>query len=561
MTLFLLLSIALILVMLYAQFNLNKSIAFKAVEGELNAISSRLDSKINSEKTHNFFAIEVLAQFFKKSNIKDIDKKENLAFIATLLEQNQNFYAVYFADKNDEFLEIINLNGNESLAQKYKAKPTDKWLLIKIKNNKRTNTLLDKNLKITAPKIIENTTYSPAKRSYYKQARLSKKAVATEPHFLYTVHKKAVAYAKHIGDGLVVSVGVLTQDLDKILKQKTTTTIAQVFMLSKQLELIASSSNSNDLYKVFINSVDLKTISPKKTEIFSKNDKQYIYSVSKLNDYFVISVADLERLVAPYMKDFKYMVGFTIVFLLLMFPIVWYVSSFIVKPILLLEQASKRIKNRDFANVHVESSVKEIISLSSAISDMSRSIKAYQEGLEDMVKQRTKELEATNKELKHLSITDKLTNLYNRNKIDIVIDAEIERSKRYSQSFGLMMIDIDFFKSVNDEHGHQVGDLVLVEFSELLLKNIRSYDVLGRWGGEEFLIVCPQTNLEDTVKFAQKLRMLVDNYEFSVVKNKTASFGVTIYSANQTIKNLIANVDKALYEAKNNGRNQVKVAL
>jgi diguanylate cyclase (GGDEF)-like protein len=119
------------------------------------------------------------------------------------------------------------------------------------------------------------------------------------------------------------------------------------------------------------------------------------------------------------------------------------------------------------------------------------------------------------------------------------------------------MTDIDHFKSVNDTYGHQVGDEVLIGFSTLFKTQIRVTDSVGRIGGEEFLIICAQTDLEATCEVAEKLRSLISQTPFKTAGAQTASFGVAAYREGDTIKRIIKRADDALYRAKERGRNQV----
>lgn len=173
---------------------------------------------------------------------------------------------------------------------------------------------------------------------------------------------------------------------------------------------------------------------------------------------------------------------------------------------------------------------------------------------------RTNELRDTNQELARLSVTDRLTGLYNRLRLDSALEDELRRSQRYSSCFSLVLLDIDQFKSVNDTFGHSVGDQVLVTVARLLDEGTRDADVVGRWGGEEFLIICPDTTLEGATASAEKLRNLVARHTFSAVGQKTASFGVTTVRKNDTALTIMARVDEALYRAKTNGRNRMEVS-
>lgn len=172
-----------------------------------------------------------------------------------------------------------------------------------------------------------------------------------------------------------------------------------------------------------------------------------------------------------------------------------------------------------------------------------------------------RKLNVLNKELERLSITDKLTGVFNRVKIDNVLETEMQRSVRFQQPLSIIMLDIDYFKQVNDVHGHQVGDSVLIEMASLLQSNIRKTDILGRWGGEEFMIICPQTDFNGSMVLAKNLCRIVENHIFPVVQNKTASFGVTVNEPDDQVENLVARADAGLYAAKHAGRNQVKAVL
>lgn len=163
------------------------------------------------------------------------------------------------------------------------------------------------------------------------------------------------------------------------------------------------------------------------------------------------------------------------------------------------------------------------------------------------------------KALEKLSITDTLTKIPNRLYLDNNYEKEVKRVDRYGGDLSIILIDIDFFKSINDTHGHDIGDKILIEVSHLLQKNIRKIDILGRWGGEEFLIICPQTPLENAQKLANNLRKLLENNQFHLIDNITCSFGVTKYLPSDEKNETFKRADKALYEAKTTGRNKVIV--
>jgi diguanylate cyclase (GGDEF)-like protein len=161
------------------------------------------------------------------------------------------------------------------------------------------------------------------------------------------------------------------------------------------------------------------------------------------------------------------------------------------------------------------------------------------------------------KNIQKLINIDSLTGIYNRRKINEELEIEIARVERYSSTFGLLMIDIDHFKKVNDTHGHDVGDYVLQEVCNIISGLIRESDRFGRWGGEEFLIISPNINKEQLLQFALKIKEAVGEHEFEYVENLTISIGVTLFVNEHTKESILKRVDEALYVSKHSGRNCV----
>lgn len=179
--------------------------------------------------------------------------------------------------------------------------------------------------------------------------------------------------------------------------------------------------------------------------------------------------------------------------------------------------------------------------------------------------QRETELNAIIKDrtakLQELSETDQLTKLYNRRHIDKILSSELERAKRYKHPFSLILLDIDHFKTINDTHGHQIGDYILRELSSILSKNVRNTDMVGRWGGEEFLILTTEDDFSKIMQFVEKLRTVIETYHFHTIDRLTCSFGVTHYVKGDSETSIMSRVDNALYCAKDSGRNCVKSTL
>ena len=163
--------------------------------------------------------------------------------------------------------------------------------------------------------------------------------------------------------------------------------------------------------------------------------------------------------------------------------------------------------------------------------------------------------------LKELSEVDSLTKVYNRLKLDSLLEYELVRANRYGSTLSVIMVDVDNFKSVNDTYGHIVGDKVLIQITQIMKNNIRTTDILGRWGGEEFLVICPETDSKNAESLATKLMVEVQKHAFPKVEAQTCSFGVSSYKKNDDYTKLVHRADKALYTAKEDGKNQVKVVL
>lgn len=182
-----------------------------------------------------------------------------------------------------------------------------------------------------------------------------------------------------------------------------------------------------------------------------------------------------------------------------------------------------------------------------------RELNYHKNNLEKIVSVRTEQLEV-------LATIDDLTQVYNRRKLFELAHYEIDRNVRHNHSLSIIMIDIDHFKKINDIHGHQVGDKTLQLFSQTLTSVIRSTDIFGRIGGEEFAIVLPETSKQEAKEFAERIRLCIENEKFPVIEHLTICMGVTQYYSNDTSSSIFSRADIALYAAKESGRNRVVTA-
>ena len=176
-----------------------------------------------------------------------------------------------------------------------------------------------------------------------------------------------------------------------------------------------------------------------------------------------------------------------------------------------------------------------------------------------------RKLEKLRKEIEVLVVTDVLTGAYNRRFLYTKLNEEVEKSKRYNHDLSCIILDIDFFKKVNDTYGHIIGDMVLKQTVEIIKANCRTSDIVSRYGGEEFVVVLPETNLDGSFTVSEKIRKAISSHKFSCDQGKVLSISVSlgVYAITPkylheitTIDNIIKNADDALLRAKNSGRDR-----
>ncbi len=164
----------------------------------------------------------------------------------------------------------------------------------------------------------------------------------------------------------------------------------------------------------------------------------------------------------------------------------------------------------------------------------------------------------SNKNFQKLAITDSLTGLYNRLKFDEELDKWVKYSKRSNTDLSLVILDFDNFKQINDNYGHLVGDNVIVDAVKLVQEIIRETDVFARWGGEEFVILLPNTDKQNAIILSERLRVVIGNNTFDSVGSLTCSFGVATLNSEDDVQSFLHRADLLLYEAKQSGKNIVK---
>ena len=252
----------------------------------------------------------------------------------------------------------------------------------------------------------------------------------------------------------------------------------------------------------------------------------------------------------------------------------------VVRPVRALAQAASLVQGGDLSTRVALSRGDEIGLLTDSFNEMTRELEAYTADLQGRVEERTRELNEKNSELEQvnrqledaveqldkLARTDRLTGVANRGHLMELLERELRRCKRTEQPFSVVLIDVDHFKSFNDTHGHLIGDFVLVETVSRMRNALRGTDALGRYGGEEFILILPATDKAGGAAVGENVRGLVANSEFVDQEGKpvgrvTVSGGVSTFPEDgDTITDLIRSADQALYAAKASGRNQINLS-
>ena len=170
------------------------------------------------------------------------------------------------------------------------------------------------------------------------------------------------------------------------------------------------------------------------------------------------------------------------------------------------------------------------------------------------------ERKRTEEKLQHYSERDHLTMLYNRRKFFELLETEVSKAKRYARPLTIIMLDIDYFKKVNDNYGHNIGDMVLKTTANIVGDIIRKDDIFARYGGEEFMLLSPETGLEEAIVMVERIRVAVETHSYTAGVRITISAGVAEWSGEKTELAFIKKADEMLYMAKNMGRNRVEAA-
>lgn len=233
----------------------------------------------------------------------------------------------------------------------------------------------------------------------------------------------------------------------------------------------------------------------------------------------------------------------------------------VVRPVRALQQAARRMGEGHLATRAPALGRSELGELSTTMNRMAAALQHERENLEHVVAERTRELQELNTRLERLAVTDGLTGVFNHRRFQEAITAELLRSERHKRPLAVLMIDVDFFKKVNDAMGHPAGDELLRRLAEVLGADLRQTDLIARYGGEEFAVILPETTKSEALQVGERMRTAVEeqiNRDTPWPVKVTVSVGVATYPEDgKTTEHLIHAADQAMYVAKRQGRNRV----
>ncbi|WP_421911603.1 sensor domain-containing diguanylate cyclase [Marinobacter sp.] len=267
--------------------------------------------------------------------------------------------------------------------------------------------------------------------------------------------------------------------------------------------------------------------------------------------WFEITLLDLEALLPrSYLWPLVAVFLTSLLVTLILFHLI--IRSRILKPLVSLESAVEKVRGGSFALPHLEKPDNEIGRLASHFETMTDTLEHSTRELERKVAQRTDELN-------RLARIDALTGLKNRRGLDEALDEEIQRAKRQNTGFGLIWLDIDHFKAVNDELGHQTGDDILCRVALWLKAGVRPYDHPGRWGGDEFVVVLSPCDEDTLCQIAARIRETIERDSIRTGTPVTVSVGGYLCQPGDNVDTILRQADQALYRVKQQGRNKVLI--
>ena len=425
--------------------------------------------------------------------------------------------------------------------------------------------------------------YDPRSRPFYQEAVQKQGMVwsSISPYFGY--HSLGVGLSVPIYDQAgellaVTATSVALVSLDNYLQNIDLVDNSYVFLAETNGNLIAS-SNTNPLYQTIDGAIQRVSLESHQSPVFRQAAKQLepgVHHVDILDKGYLYNVRAIELpygqtwLIGVLIPDsyYKGMLaelseGLLIVVAAIFISIALLgslIARYIGQPILRLNSAVNAHSLSQIRTLpDTLSHVKEIHSLSQGLQKMAGDLSDVMQNLEQKVAQRTSQLKDENEVLLEQSTTDELTGLHNRRGFNFLSEQARQHAEQHGKPFAMVLCDIDFFKQVNDTHGHNVGDEALSAVAQVLKTNFRESDIIARYGGEEFMLVVAGMEKDELMQRLQSVRQTLVEQPILEDVSVTLSFGVTHLQTldGKNLGDIIHDVDTKLYQAKNTGRDKI----
>lgn len=513
----------------------------------------------------------------------DDSAKIELFFAGVMQSAGENVYSFSYGTKDGDYYGVRHTAQNELEFMKSNADTNGYSQGYEVKD--------DLTIGIVRLRLNE---FDPRKRDWYKVAEKAKKPVFSEVYKHFIANDLAISASYPIYDNQEMLMGVLgthvlmskmNQELKDIVKDKRA--IAYIIENSSGNLVVNTEDEPNftvdskgNMQRIHIDQINNNLIIHAFEKYMATSENKFIDSTEGKISYIKISEFKkdgLDWLIVTAIAEDPYVVQIKkSIFISIFLSIVTIVIGIFIwkkkidrylSPIYALIEVTERFSAGDFSQRANILKHDEIGKLGRAFNKMAEEITKFIYDLEHKVQERTSELEERNRQLaftkEQLEIssqTDFLTGLHNRKFIVEKIEQEIKRSKQTKDEFTLIMMDIDYFKKINDQFGHDCGDVVLKEVSQIIKDMIRTTDCIARWGGEEFLLLLPMTSIDGALLIAERIRQKIEKHSFdcrSVGIKATMTLGIAAYQDGLSLDEVVKHADIAVYDGKNNGRNQV----
>lgn len=590
--LFILLVIPAVTVIGYIIFSNWKASAERMINRMQNEEHIEISSKIE-EFTHIPWTINELNHHILENQIVNIyaEKERNAYFAGVMKAAESNVYSFSYGTEQGEYYGARRNQKNEIELMKNDA------------STKETSQYYAVTTSLTAGRETENFGhFDPRTRDWYIAAKEAKKPVFSSVYRHFVMNDLALSASYPIYDRQGVLKGVLGTHLtlsriNNYLRESTADKNTIAYIVEEPSgDLIANSlgepnfltNAESTMIRITIDDIDnpylkeayhsYKNMAEKDSIIKTGQDRLYIKLTEFKKDgldWLIITAIPESPYHSEIMNSIYYSLMFSLfALILILFFWVKKVNGFL-NPIYSLIHTTDEFSQGDFSKRATVFRDDEIGKLAHAFNRMAEELYKLVNNLEEKVKNRTWQLELLNHELivakesaeqakdqlEQMVQTDFLTGLNNRRFLFEKLEEETKKFPENQKKFSIVLADIDYFKHVNDTYGHDCGDLVLKEVAIILQHTVRKTDYVSRWGGEEFLLLLPETEAEAALNLAERIRQTIEKTEFlydNISLTVTVTLGIAEYSEGKTIDEIIKSADMAVYKGKEGGRNRVE---